>query len=113
MLTVTFDDFELEIETTWAEKCDLGFSRVVVLIVNMPALNTTGLASPTVQSAMHGKLIDKINADIGLICGTDYIFQENAISQIKNSTRFWDQRIVIRLQQEEHFAMLKLHYNGN
>tara|TARA_R110000851_G_scaffold99038_3_gene213922 strand:- start:212 stop:562 length:351 start_codon:yes stop_codon:yes gene_type:complete len=116
MLSVTFDNFELEIETTWMENCDLGFDRVVVLVVSgMSATDLTELLSSNFQQQMHKKSIDKITAEIGLMHGTDYIFQEHATLQTRNLALALSlhQRIVIRLQQEEHFAMLKLHYNGN
>jgi hypothetical protein len=120
-LTVTIDDLELEIETTWVENCGHAFERVVVLILSSLDVNDTNRTiydadlCKQAHKRMQEKLIDKIDADIGLVHGTDYIFQENVSATLKPMTLpyKWGKRIVIRLQQEEHFTMLKLHYNGN
>lgn len=107
-------DLELQIQTTWIECNKTGYDRVVVLnLHNVAALGSDiDLLYNHADDHIKQQLSEKLKHDIGLELGGDFIFSTQP--GLVNSPKLTDnQRIVIRLQNEEHFTMLKLHYNGN
>jgi hypothetical protein len=85
-------------ETTWLDSGKILFRRVVVFSV--PSVPNTQLQETTARI-----LYD----DHGLQEHTDYIFDEILGKIIDTST----DRIMIRVKEEEHYIMLKLHYDSN
>lgn len=88
----------MKILTTWLESDVTDFHRVVVLDV-------VGGITAVAGDIMSGILFD----DLGLQEHTDYIFDSTVNSRVSAH----DNRIVIRVKEEEHFIMLKLHYDSN
>jgi len=100
------DDLQLTIETTWLEQSDSKYNRVVVL-------NYTSSAHDPQRLNLAGLVREKLEYDIGIKHQIDYVFSHMA----RGHTRYIlgmaiaeDQRVVIRLKDEEHFVILKLHY---
>lgn len=114
------DDLELSIETTWIEETGTNFDRVVVLnFFTSDCLSSSGeRMQRTVGQPLRDRVSAKIESEVGLIHLEDYIFHAYDDPVMRNGK--WapapltgDMRTVIRIKDEEHFTMFKLHYHGN
>ena len=114
------DDLELSIETTWIEENSSGYNQVVVLaFFSADCLSSRGEdMMKTVGQKLRARLEEKLRRDLGLEHERDYIFgtYENPemlfgkwITAPKNDSS----HVMLKLKEEEHFTMLKLHYHGN
>lgn len=102
-------------ETTWLESSDTGYDRVIVLnfVVDYDAFNYPPWDTITNQE-LRNKIAEKLEDEMGLLQQTDYVFTEFKDTSQRHTPAFWSDnpRIVIRLKDEEHFTMFKLHYHG-
>ena len=94
-------DTKLNIETTWLESGDTQFHRVIVFDAPTTIINATVLLRDTVAHTLY--------ADLGLYENADYVFDSIMNTWFTNPTT----RATIRVKEEEHFVMLKLHYDSN
>ena len=91
----------LDIKTSWLESGTSPFNRVVVLKYSVPYRITA-------MNYITRTLYD----ELGLNENVDYTFdlgRDNFINYGHASSGL----ATIRLKEEEHFIMLKLHYDGN
>lgn len=112
------DDLSLAIAATWIEDSGTMFDRVVVFkfeCVDAYMSDTESLLR-TVGSAQRDRVSRKLELELGLEHGKDYIFAIYDNPVMENGA--WvvaplvnRQRIVIRLHDNEVFTMLKMHYN--
>lgn len=114
------EDLELKIESTWIENDNpSGFDRVIIVefwTADILSSQTTDL-SLTVGKGLRNRVIKKLHNDLGLVHNQDYIFGVYDNPKMSNGTWiskpiFSDQRVILRMRQEEHFAMFKLHYTS-
>lgn len=113
------DDLTISIANTWLESDDTDFNRVVVLrcqTVTWLLSDQDSHEANTVQR-FRERLISKLEADLGLIHQKDYIVDSAGIHSMMDGV--WSDDVIdlnqtkIKLKKDEHFTMLKLHYNGN
>jgi hypothetical protein len=91
----------LHIKTSWLESGTSTFNRVVVLKYNVPYKT----------SAMN-YITRTLYDELGLNDNVDYIFDLGRDNFI-NYGHVSNGLATIRLKEEGHFIMLKLHYDGN
>lgn len=91
----------LRIQTTWLENHVSAFNRVVVFDFD-----------PLQDSIPYDYIAGMLHDDLGLNETIDYVFDpfERTREYSPPST---DGRVTIRVKEEEHFIMLRLHYDGN
>ena len=114
------DDLKLSLESTWIESGSASpYPRVVVLgFFTVDCMDSGSGVLRTVGQPLRDRVVKKLQADIGLIHGDDYVF--GVYDNPKLSDGRWQpapvfggQRTIIRLLKEEHFTMLKMHYHVN
>ncbi|GEM_PF-3890968 len=113
------DDLELMMESTWLESTGTGYDRVVVLNFFTSDLydNSHDVMLRTMGTTLRKRVSDKLEEEIGIKHKEDYIFAIYDNPKMKDgswmtSPVLGEQRTVIRIRDEEHFTMFKLHYNG-
>ena len=113
------DDLELQLETTWIENTATGYDRVVVLNYFTRDIFSSDptVMLQTVGQLFRNRIADKLQQDIGLAHDEDFIFAY--YDQPEMDDGYWlskpktaDNRIIIRIRDEEHFAMFKMHYSN-
>lgn len=120
--TVLFkeDDIELWIETSWIEDDQTEFNRVVIMefFCQDMIFSDSDSLSKTVGPTLRSRIDRKLEQEIGLKHEQDYIYANYDNPVMRDGK--WiaapmngEHRIEIRFKEEEHFAMLKLHYHGN
>lgn len=112
------DDLQLNIETTWIEETGTNYNRVVVLtFFTSDCFSSDGdKMLRTVGEPLRERVSEKIEREVGLKHHEDYIFHAYDDTVMREGR--WapaplvgDMRTVIRIREEEHFAMFKLHYS--
>lgn len=110
------EDIEIKIESTWIEQGTSGFDRVVVIEYMCPEV-IRGDRSPIAGDELRNTIELKLHSDLGLVHEQDYIFAFYDAPVIKDGK--WlrppapERRAILRIKDEEHFAMFKLHYHGD
>ena len=118
-MTEPTDDLELVLDSTWVEEGEL-FDRVVVLdFFSRDCIDSSGDAlMRTVGQTLRDRIIFKLENELGLKHGADYVFAlyDNPY-MIEGkwivAPGHGAMKTVVRLKDEEHFTMFKLHYHGN
>jgi len=120
-LTSEYEKIDLKIESTWIEKSGEGFDRVIVFeyfCSEMLSSSANDLFS-TMGFVLRERIAEKLSTELGLTHRIDYIFSDyEGYPKFENNR--WihppsstDNRTKIRIKDEEHYTMLKLHYHGD
>lgn len=113
------DDLELRIETTWIEETGSAFDRVVIVefYTSDCISSDTDSMFRTVGKTLRTRISKKLKDDLGLVHKKDFIFGIYDNPTMENGK--WlaapipsGMRSIIRLKDEEHYTMFKLHYHG-
>jgi hypothetical protein len=113
------DDLTLSIQATWLESNGCGFDRVVILdFFCSDCLMSDDRAFNTVGQSLRDRIEAKLERDLGLVHRRDYIFGIYDNPVMKDGV--WvirpipgDMRTIVRIKDEEHFVMFKMHYSDN
>jgi hypothetical protein len=100
------DNVHLTLEMTWRENSETGYDRVAIM-----GLRAMGDSI----SKIREHIIDKIKQEIGLVYDTDFILHDISDPPayvLSPHPIYINQKITLRLKEEEHFTMLKLHYDA-
>lgn len=117
------DDLEIRIETTWIEDTGSAFDRVVIVefYTSDCISNDTEAMFRTAGKTLRTRISKKLKNDLGLLHKKDFIFGIYDNPKMQNgkwlSASSWTphpngMRSIIRLKNEEHYTMFKLHYHG-
>lgn len=113
------DDLELKIETTWLEETGSEFHRVIIVeyFCSDCIQSSSGAMTRTIGQQLRDRIMRKLTDDLGLMHNVDYIFGLYDNPVMKNGV--WitkpshdDMRFILRLRDEEHYTMFKMHYHG-
>jgi len=118
-LTDGNDDLELWIDSTWVEgECDFG--RVIVMGYMCSDMYQSDADSleRTVGPNLRRRIGEKLSTDLGIEHERDYIFgvYDNPVMRDGKwitAPQQGESRAIIRVKEDEHFTMLKLHYHVN
>lgn len=119
-MTETIDDLELVLDSTWIESGDTGFDRVAVLDFSTRDCfsSESETLMRTVGKQLRDRIMRKLENELGLKHGIDYVFAIYDEPYMRDgrwivAPVYNAMQTVIRIKEEEHFTMFKLHYHGN
>jgi hypothetical protein len=113
------DDLKLKIESTWIEKDFDGFDRVIIFNVETNDFISPVSLNKTSRDSIRARVEAKLTSEIGLVHGDDYVYDsyDAVATSDRIATMFTPEekstKVSLKIQTEEHFTMLKLHYAGN
>jgi hypothetical protein len=103
-MTTALEDFNFSLETTWLEESESEFPRVVVLKFLVPKHSN--------PAEVRSRIISTLAHDLGVVYEQDYSLEISLPYQMPWIVEV-DHMCTLRFKEEEHFAMLKLHYASN
>lgn len=116
----TDEGLSLSLDNTWIEE-DEDYPRLVTVSFWAPEIlqsNTNALMS-TMGSQLRTRVARKLESELGLVHKKDYIFTDYSEPRMQEGRWLTKPppapdffQFAIRMRQEEHFTMFKLHY-GN
>jgi len=108
---------QINIESSWIDNSDSIYPRVVTLSVEFDLTFVYKTAFyETIGEYMRDHIQYILSDDLGIEIDTDYIFDYNHNLDMHDSK--WKIRpdselqFMLKLRDEQHFTMMKLHYNN-
>lgn len=115
----TLSDARLLLKSTWVTESRDGFDRIVILEYqpDCALIDIDEFKQLSSQNILN-QIVDKLSQDLSLQAGIHYKITTNDLTAsldqdpYNNSNERIRLHATMKLREEEHFTMLKMHYQG-